>query len=439
MAEAAPRSDAPGVDAPRSDAPGVGAPGVGRRVVLRSAGLVGAGLAAGGLAGAGLRVDGLGIAAAERRSAVPAATTAPTEPHPVSFYGDHQPGVVDPAPDHLRFVAFDLAPRPAAQAKKALADVLRAWSTAAADMMAGRWIKEQGNVADRLSPAGLTITLGVSASVLRRAGVRVPAEAAQLPHFSGEVLDPARSDGDLGVQVCGDDPMVVASAVQGLVTRVAGLARPRWNQAGFLPGATAGRSPDETPRNLMGQLDGTDNPTGARLELAVWAGPGGSVPWMAGGTYLVCRRIRMLLEDWQRQPIPDRERVIGRTLETGAPLSGGEEHTVPDFTYRGHGGALAIPADAHVRLTNPANNGGATMLRRVYSFDDGWRADGARDAGLFFQAFQTDPRAVFVPVQRRLVAADALSRFIRHETSAVFAIPPGAAPGSWVGEAWLAS
>ena len=54
-----------------------------------------------------------------------------------------------------------------------------------------------------------------------------------------------------------------------------------------------------------------------------------------------------------------------------------------------------------------------------------------------FVAFMRDPWRQFVPVQRRLAERDELSRFVRHSGSAVFAVPPGAAPGGYVGEPLL--
>ena len=54
---------------------------------------------------------------------------------------------------------------------------------------------------------------------------------------------------------------------------------------------------------------------------------------------------------------------------------------------------------------------------------------GQLDAGLFFLAFQRDPRRQFIPLQQKLAGHDALNEYIQHVSSAVFAIPPGA-PGS---------
>src|SRR5262249_1390794 len=119
------------------------------------------------------------------------------------------------------------------------------------------------------------------------------------------------------------------------------------------------------------------------------------------------------------------ERVIGRRKDTGAPLSGGGEQTPSNF------GSTAIPTNAHIRLANPAFNQGAAMLRRGFSYVDG------ADAGLLFLAWQAGPRPGLIPGQQDLVGVGALGRDIRHEGSAVFGMPPGASPGSYVGAAMV--
>ena len=85
-----------------------------------------------------------------------------------------------------------------------------------------------------------------------------------------------------------------------------------------------------------------------------------------------------------------------------------------------------IPVDAHVRLAAHEQNGGLRILRRGYSFTDGTDPDtGELDAGLFFICYQKDPRTQFVPLQRKLGLGDALNEYIEHNSSAVFACPPG--------------
>lgn len=84
-----------------------------------------------------------------------------------------------------------------------------------------------------------------------------------------------------------------------------------------------------------------------------------------------------------------------------------------------------IAETAHVRLAHPSMNNGAHLLRRGYNFVDGSDGLGRLDAGLFFIAYQRDPRKQFVPIQTRLARNDAMNEYLRHVSSAIFACPPG--------------
>ncbi|ABL82888.1 MULTISPECIES: Dyp-type peroxidase domain-containing protein [unclassified Nocardioides] len=117
-----------------------------------------------------------------------------------------------------------------------------------------------------------------------------------------------------------------------------------------------------------------------------------------------------------------------RTKDTGAPLSGGREFSEPDFTMPGSDGPV-IPRDSHVRVVHPDFNHGARMLRRGYNFVDGL------DAGLFFIAFVRDPDTHFIPIQNKMAKSDAMMEYLEVTGSALFAAPPGAAPGEYVGQA----
>jgi deferrochelatase/peroxidase EfeB len=156
---------------------------------------------------------------------------------------------------------------------------------------------------------------------------------------------------------------------------------------------------------------------------------------MANGTYLVARRIRMLIEVWDRSTLDDQQLTIGRVKVSGAPLGSHAEHDPVDLKAR-RDGKLLIPSDAHIRLSAPAVNNGAHLLRRGYSFTDGIDpVTNQLDAGLFFLAFQRDPRTQFVAIQSRLGESDALNEYIKHTGSALFAIPPGVrSRGGFVGE-----
>ncbi|AEW95381.1 MULTISPECIES: iron uptake transporter deferrochelatase/peroxidase subunit [Streptomycetaceae] len=402
-----------------------------RRRLLGTAGAAGAaGLVAGGAGGA------LGYAAAGTGG--PALTSVGTGAVP--FHGTHQAGITTPLQACGHLIAFDLA---TGAGRKEAAALLRRWSAAAEAMTQGRPPAGDNQVALDAGPASLTVTFGFGRSFFARTGLtdRIPAAFQPLPAFSSDALDPRRSDGDLWAQIGADDALVAFHALRVLQKEAAGTARVRWQMNGFnrTPGATARPM---TARNLMGQVDGTNNPKPADPDFAAKVfvpDQGGDEAWLNGGSYAVVRRIRMLLDDWERLPLDRQEAVIGRRKSDGAPLSGGTETTPVDLGRFNPDGSLAIPGDAHVRVAAPASNGGAAMLRRPFSYHDGYDADGTPDAGLLFVCWQADPGNGFVKVQRKLDRGDGLSRFIRHESSALFAVPGGCGKGEYVGQRLLES
>jgi dye decolorizing peroxidase len=395
----------------------------------RVAGYLAAG-AVGALAGGGLGAAVASSTVVPAQAAGPALSDVGTRTIP--FNGPHQAGIADPARPqaHGWLAAFDLAER---ADRAALVALLRGWTAAAEALTAGRPVGAGDDpVVAGVGPSALTITLGFGGSLFGRAGVPItarPAGLAPLPAFGAEQLDPARSDGDLGLIVAGDDPIVVAHASRVLTRLAIGTARLRWQMSGF--NAARGTSADAaTTRNLMGQLDGTNNPRPVDPDFAarVFVPDDDPASWLRGGSYVVVRRIRMLLDAWDQLNPHAQELVIGRRRDTGAPLTGGDERAAADFGARTPSGALVIPESAHMRLAAPAFNRGAAMLRRGFSYVDG------SESGLLFVAWQADPRHGFVPVQQRLVGADALGSFIRHETSALFAAPRGVDPGHYLGQ-----
>ncbi|MFE3742683.1 iron uptake transporter deferrochelatase/peroxidase subunit [Streptomyces sp. NPDC059134] len=404
--------------------------------MLGTAGAAGAAGLALGAAGA------TGYASARRPDPVTALTTVGTEAVP--FHGAHQSGITTPAHARGHLVAFDLAP---GAGRKEAAALLRRWSASARTLMAGGPAGGGHDIGIALDagPSSLTVTFGFGHSFFGRTGLtaRRPAALDPLPAFSADHLDPARSNGDLWIQIGSDDALVAFHALRTLQKDAGSAARVRWQMNGFnrSPGATA---QPMTARNLMGQVDGTRNPKPSdpdfdqRIFVPAKA-PTGTPEWMTGGSYAVVRRIRMLLDDWEELAVDQQERVIGRRKSDGAPLTGGTETTEPDLDKRGPDGDLMIPSNAHARISRPDANGGAAMLRRPFSFHDGIGADGTPDAGLLFVCWQADPLKGFVPVQRKLDRGDALSAFIRHESSGLFAVPGGARQGEYVGQPLLES
>lgn len=356
----------------------------------------------------------------------------------VPFHVKHQPGITQPLQARGHLVAFDLAP---GAGRKEAAALLRRWSDTARRLMAGE-PSAQGDtgVARDAGPSSLTLTFGFGHSFFARTGLEKqrPAALDPLPDFSSDHLDKARSNGDLWVQIGADDALVAFHALRAVQKDAGAAARVRWQMNGFnrSPGATAHPM---TARNLMGQVDGTRNPRPADpdFDQRIFVPEKGEPAWMANGSYVVVRRIRMLLDDWEKLSVKAQEGVIGRRKSDGAPLSGGTETSEMDLEKTDAEGNLVVPINAHARITRPDQNGGAAMLRRPFSYHDGIGTDGVPDAGLLFICWQADPLRGFVPVQRKLDRGDALTPFLRHEASGLFAVPGGAAEGEYVGQALL--
>ncbi|GGQ42563.1 iron uptake transporter deferrochelatase/peroxidase subunit [Streptomyces althioticus] len=402
------------------------ASGISRRRLLGTAGATGLVLGAAGGA--------VGYAAAPS-GATPLSSVGATK---VPFHVKHQPGITEPLQSRGHLLAFDLAP---GAGRREAAALLRRWSDTARRLMAGEFEAEgDSDVARDAGPSSLTLTFGFGHSFFARTGLEQqrPTALDPLPAFSSDRLDRARSDGDLWVQIGADDALVAFHALRAVQKDAGAAARVRWQMTGFnrSPGATAHPM---TTRNLMGQVDGTRNPKPQEPDFdeRIFVPEQGEPAWMANGSYVVVRRIRMLLDDWEKLSLREQEGVIGRRKADGAPLSGGDEKTDMDLEKTDAQGNLVVPINAHARITRPDQNGGAAMLRRPFSYHDGIDADGTPDAGLLFVCWQADPLRGFVPVQRKLDRGDALTPFVRHETSGLFAVPGGAAEGEYVGQALL--
>ncbi len=412
-----------------------------RRRLLTVGGVGAAGVAAGGA---------LAWAAHDRTGDAPAQAAGV-----VPFYGPHQAGITTPAQDRLHFVAFDVI----TSDRGKLVELLRRWTEAAARMTAGQDAGSLGALggpaqappedtgeALGLPPAALTLTFGfgtglfVDAAGRDRFGIlaRRPAAFADLPPFAHDALQPAISGGDLCVQACSNDPQVAVHAIRNLARIGFGVVSVRWSQLGF--GRTSSTSTAQaTPRNLFGFKDGTANIKAEEAQALadqVWVPAADGADWMVGGSYLVTRKIRMLIENWDRTSLAEQEAVIGRHKGSGAGIGQSDEFATLDLTRKSVDGDPTIPIDSHVRLAHPTINNGARLLRRGYNFVDGSDGLGRLDAGLFFMAYQRDPRRQFVPIQTQLARNDAMNEYVRHVSSGLFACPAGVSgPGGYWGAA----
>jgi deferrochelatase/peroxidase EfeB len=398
-----------------------------RRRLLELAGV-------GGVAAVAAGSGGVLVARAGESTAGGTAGTVP-------FYGDHQAGIVTPQQRHLQFASYDLTARNIAEVR----ELLGTWTGLAAHLARGDNPPSTGGElappddtgeSSGLDPARLTITFGFGPGMFDdRYGLaaRRPPELADLPLFEKDQLDAAQSGGDICIQACSNDPQVAFHAIRNLTRDGRGGASLRWLQRGFLSPTDDGSG---TPRNLMGFKDGTANldPTNAeRMARNVWAAPGPGFEWMTGGTYLVARKIRIRIEQWDRTALGEQERFVGRQKDSGAPIGGTEEFEAVRTDK--------LEVASHIRLANPRGGSDSErerILRRGYNFDEGVDDIGQISAGLYFLGYQQDPRRQFSAIQSRLASSDLLNEYLFHTGSAIFAVPPGAGPGSYIGQRLVA-
>jgi len=372
-----------------------------------------------------------------------------------SFWGKHQSGIVTPAQAHTYFASFDLV----ATKRDQVVELFRQWTSATARMSEGQPAapmdedndvpaSDSGDVLG-LPVSRLTLTFGFGAGMFVKDGndryglaARRPEALVDLPKFVGDQLVETRTGGDLSIQACANDAQVAFHAVRELARRAYGVAQIRWVQAGF----RADFGTKDPPRNLMGFKDGTGNPSISDLKAMdqiVWVGNEGP-DWMRGGSYVVARRSRMAIEHWDRMKVGFQEQTFGRYKLSGAPLGKKNEFDLVDLEAADPDGNPIIPENSHVRLANAASNGGAKILRRSYSYNDGvsftaerwppWRQGMEYDAGLLFICYQRDPRTGFIRIFEKMSKFDAMNQFVTNTGSALFACPGGVARGEFIGQ-----
>ncbi|HWI73888.1 MAG TPA: Dyp-type peroxidase [Baekduia sp.] len=403
--------------------------GIGRRQFLTGGAALGAGVAIDRLAGGNVTAR-----AAEGGPDAGAAAAAQR----FAFEGARQAGVLTPRQPYAIHVAFDAITSSPAE----LAEGLRQLSVRARQLTQGYDAllgspgdgptPDSGVMGSKVQPDGLTVTIGLGASLFDdRYGLarRKPAGLKPMPTFPDDALVAAETHGDVLLQLCGNGEDGLLHALRDLMRATRGALAPRWKVEGFLPPASRGPG---AGRNLLGFKDGTANPdTGdARLMNRL-------VFDDAGGTFAVVRIIRNRVEFWDRVARSEQELMIGRLKDTGAPLGRRKEEDDPGYGDDPKGDR--IPLDAHIRLARPrtAATEDQRILRRGYNYSRGIDAAGQLDMGLVFVAFNRDLARQFEVVQGRL-AGEPLVDYVVPTGGGYFYLPPGARDGQdWVGSGFF--
>jgi deferrochelatase/peroxidase EfeB len=421
--------------------------GPGRRSFLRGmaggvAGGVGVGGVAGGFGGYSLRGSPADPAAAANAAVVQGRLPA------VPFHGKHQAGIL-PAPSRATaVVSFNAT----AASRAELAGLFQTVTGRARFLTAGGTPpltgiggppSDSGVLGPTVVPDGLTVTFGVGSTLFDdRYGLAAlrPAHLTPMRAFPDDDLDPAQCGGDLILQLSAGHPDTVLHALRDIAKNTRGGMQANWRIDGF---SSPARPAGTVPRNLLGFMDGIANPpaaSAARMDSLVWLDPAasGEPSWAAGGSYLVVRLIRMLVEFWDRVDIEEQETMIGRRRATGFPLDGTSIYATPDYANDPNGDV--IPLTAHMRLANPRTPESApsVLLRRGYNYDRGLDAVGDLDMGLIFTCFQQNIKLQFEKVQTRLIGEPLVDYISPFGGGYFLALPGVTGPSDYYGRTLLA-
>ncbi len=425
--------------------PTEGVRGVRRRTLFKTAGAAGLSAALAGSFGAGR---------ATAQQTVDE-QLAPIGADTVAFYGPRQAGVATSPQAHACFIGLNLKK---GTKQTGLIRMLQLLTDDAARLATGTPPLADPEPELALRPARLTVTFGFGRKVMDLLNKDLTPEWLKpLPKYGIDRLQKRYTGADLLLQICADDPLTVAHARRMLLKDSRYYTTMAWIQHGFRH--ARGSYPEKTTmRNLFGQVDGSANPDrgSANFDYLVYgegelakvpAGmdpeKGGKLqPWFPNATSLVLRRIAMNLDTWDELDRPARELSVGRTLDTGAPITGGGEFDEPDFDKINPHGFPAIPDISHMRRSR-SDNPDEQIFRRAYNYEDVpdevWEGEADEEtsvsnAGLLFASYQADVAKQYMPIQQRLADMDHLNIWTTPIGSAVFVIPPGADEGEYVGQ-----
>ncbi len=366
------------------------------------------------------------------------------------FYGAHQPGIVTPRPANGMVAAFDVV----ADSPQALEAMFRRLTERIAFLMEGGAVPkldprlppaDSGILGPAVPPDNLTVTVALGASMFEERPWLKPLKPKWLERMTAFPNDALQADlchGDLSLQLCANLQDTTIHALRDIIKNLPEFLVLRWKQEGnvpVIPPQPDGRT--ESARNFLGFRDGSANPDSndvALMDKIVWVTPEDGEPaWALGGTYQAVRIIRNLVERWDRTPLREQERIMGRRRDSGAPLDGETEHDVPDFAKDPDG--EITPLDSHIRLANPRTpqSDENLILRRPFNYSNGVTKSGQLDQGLLFICYQANLVKGFLTAQGRL-NGEPLEEYIRPVGGGYFYVLPGARnPDDYLGRSLI--
>jgi putative iron-dependent peroxidase len=189
-----------------------------------------------------------------------------------------------------------------------------------------------------------------------------------------------------------------------------------WELASLLVGRLAGAATvvDEVhgfkyfdERDLLGFVDGTENPSGSAAEAAVTIGS--EDPSFAGGSYVIVQKYRHDMAAWDAQTVEEQERVIGRAKLSNVEMDDDVK-----------------PSNSHVALNTIIEPDGTQ--RQILRENMPFGSLGAGEFGTYFIGYAATPSVTELMLQRMFIGDppgnyDRILDFSTAVTGSLFVVP----------------
>jgi porphyrinogen peroxidase len=221
------------------------------------------------------------------------------------------------------------------------------------------------SVGFRIPEGELSCVVGIGSELWDRLfGQPRPDALHPFPGFAGARHAAVATEGDLLFHLRAHRLDLCFELAQRLMERFAGYAHVVDEVHGF-------RSFDE--RDLLGFVDGTENPEGAAALAAVVIGD--ADPAFAGGSYVVVQKYLHDLAAWDALAIEEQERAMGRTKLSDLELADDVK-----------------PANSHVALTTIVDEDGEE--HQIVRFNMPFGSVGAGEFGTYFIGYARSPDVI---------------------------------------------
>jgi porphyrinogen peroxidase len=255
------------------------------------------------------------------------------------------------------------------------------------------------SVGFRIPEGELTCVVGVGSDAWDRLfGGPRPASLHPLRPLRGPRHSAPSTPGDLLFHIRAHRLDLCFELAQLLTERLAGVGRVVDEVHGF-------RSFDE--RDLLGFVDGTENPEGSAAYAAVLVGE--EDPPFTGGSYVVAQKYLHDMAAWKSLTIEEQERAMGRTKLDDVEL--------PDERK---------PADSHIALTTIVDEDGEE--RQIVRFNMPFGRVGAGEFGTYFIGYVRSPPVIEQMLENMFVGrppgtTDRILDFSTAVTGGLFFVP----------------